>query len=54
MREVVLQISDEDFEAIKKKLMIDGTTRDIKFTIIEAWFRESPKFQLQSMKGELC
>lgn len=54
MKEVVLQISEEDFEVIKRKLMVDGNVKDIRFNVVEAWFRESPKFQLQSMRGELC
>lgn len=53
MREIVLQISDEDFDTIEKELMCNSTTKNIKINIVEAWFRESPKFELDSMRGEL-
>lgn len=53
MREVVLQISDEDFLAIERELVINGTTKNIKINITEAVFRESPKYNLERLKGEL-
>ena len=54
MKEIVLKVSDEDFDVIKKELVFEGTTKNIKFSVTEAQFRESPKFELESMKGELC
>lgn len=53
MIEVVLQLSDEDVAIIEKELMCNSTTKNIKINIVEAWFRESPKFELDSMRGEL-
>lgn len=54
MKEIILQVSDEDFAVIKRRLVYDGTVRGIKFDITEAQFRESPKFTLGHLKGELC
>jgi len=53
MREVVLQISEEDYLTIERKLVVNGTTKNIKINITEAVFRESPKYNLEILKGEL-
>lgn len=53
MKEIILRVSDEDFCTIEKELVINGTTENIKLNIIEAVFRESPKYDLESLKGEL-
>lgn len=53
MKDIILKISEEDFDIIKKKLVCDGTVKCIKFDITEAQFRESPKFTLEYLRGEL-
>lgn len=54
MKDIILKVSDADFDAIKKKLVYEGTTKGIVLDVTEALFSESPKFELKSLKGELC
>lgn len=53
MKEIVLKLSDEDYRCIEKELVFNGTTKNINLDITEVWFRESPKFEIECMKGEL-
>ena len=53
MQEIILKVSKEDFDNIEKQLVFKGTTENLHFAVIEAVFTESPKFKLESIKGEL-
>lgn len=53
MKKIILILSDEDYDKIEKELVFKGTTQNIKLDITEAWFKESPKFEIEKMKGEL-
>ena len=53
MKEIKLVISDEDFNKLKKELVFNGTTEKLIIRVTEAWFTESPKFEVAKIAGEL-
>lgn len=53
MKEIILKISQEDFDKIEKKLVFEGNTENLRLDVVEAEFKESPQFQLIYIKGEL-
>lgn len=53
MKEITLKVSDETFEEIKKQLLYAGSTTKLNLNIIEAMFRESPKVEIEYVKGVL-